>query len=200
MFSGIVKGLGTVRERSARGGDFTLEVGADPSVVAGLEIGGSIAVNGACLTATRLAPDAFTADVSSETAAVTTLGGLEPGSRVNLEPSLRLGDAVDGHLVLGHVDGVGRVAALHPAARSLELVVEIPAELARYVARKGSLTVDGVSLTVNGIDGNRARFTIIPHTRSATVISGYAEGTPVNIEVDMIARYLERLARPQPQD
>jgi riboflavin synthase len=197
MFSGIVKGVGTVRERTARGGDFTLTIAADPAIVGRLEIGASIAINGACLTATSLAADAFTADISSETAAVTTLGRLEPGRRVNLEPSLRLGEPLDGHLVSGHVDGVGRIAALRPEARSLELSVEIPAALTRYVAHKGSIAIDGVSLTVNGVDGVRVRVTVIPHTRAVTVISGYAEGTPVNIEVDMIARYLESLGRPQ---
>jgi riboflavin synthase len=197
MFSGIVKGVGTVRERTARGGDFTLTIAAEPAIVGRLEIGASIAINGACLTVTSFAADAFTADISSETAAVTTLGGLEPGSRVNLEPSLRIGEPLDGHLVSGHVDGVGRVATLRPAARSLELGIEIPVVLARYVAQKGSICVDGVSLTVNGVDGSRVRVTVIPHTQAVTVISEYEEGTPVNIEVDMIARYLERLGRPQ---
>lgn len=196
MFSGIVKGIGTVRERTAHGGDFTLTIAAEPAILERLEVGGSIAINGACLTATSLGAGSFTADVSSETAAVTTLGRLEPGSRVNLEPSLRVGEPLDGHLVSGHVDGIGRIVSVRPAARSVELVVEIPEVLGRYVALKGSIAIDGVSLTVNGVEGNRLRVTIIPHTRSATVIPGYVGGTPVNIEVDQVARYLESLGRP----
>jgi riboflavin synthase len=127
---------------------------------------------------------------------VTTLGSLRAGSAVNLEPALRVGDPLDGHWVTGHVDGIGRVVALEPAARSLRIEIELPPPLSRYVARKGSIAVDGVSLTVNGIDGERFDVNVIPHTRAVTIISQYARGTPVNIEVDLVARYLERLALP----
>lgn len=193
MFSGIIKGKGRIIEQIDRGGERQLVIGADPQLLERLGVGGSIAVNGACLTATSVAADAFTADVSRETLAVTTLGALAPGHDVNLEPSLRVGDPIDGHWVTGHVDGVGRVVALKPAARSIEITIEVPRSLSAYIARKGSIAVDGVSLTVNNVDGDRFDVNIIPHTREVTVISGYTRGTPVNIEVDIIARYLERL-------
>jgi len=192
MFAGIVRGKGRVLRQVERGGDRTLSIG-----FAGLELdpapGDSIAVNGVCLTATACGEDAFDADVSAETLAVTTLGGLAVGAAVNLEPSLRLGDSLDGHLVYGHVDGVGRVASVSDDARSLRLAIDAPAALARYLAPKGSVAVDGTSLTINAVAGARLEVNIIPHTRDATIISGYTPGTPVNIEVDMIARYLERL-------
>jgi len=196
MFSGIVKGVGRLRETLAQGGDRQLIVDAPPDVLAPLTIGGSIAVNGVCLTAVARTFDSFTADVSRETLAVTTLGSLGPASPVNLEPSLRFGDPVDGHWVMGHVDGVARVLAIAPAARSITLTIELPRELARYVARKGSIAVDGVSLTVNAVETERFAVNVIPHTRDITIISRYVRGTPVNIEVDLIARYLERLEQP----
>ena len=124
---------------------------------------------------------------------MTTLGALEVGSPVNLEPSLRVGDPMDGHYVTGHIDGVGRVVEIGPAARSTFLAIELPGTLSRYVARKGSIAVDGVSLTVNAVSGRTFEVNIVPHTREATVISGYAPDTPVNIEVDIVARYVERL-------
>jgi riboflavin synthase len=195
MFSGIIQGNGKILERTDKGGDRQLTIGADAGILERLDIGGSVAVSGVCLTATSRSAEAFTADVSRETLAVTTLGSLSLGGRVNLEPSLRVGDPVDGHWVTGHVDGVGRITALRPAARSVALTIELPRDLGRYVARKGSITVDGVSLTVNAVDNDRFEVNIIPHTRDVTIISEYARGTPVNIEVDMIARYLERLGQ-----
>jgi riboflavin synthase len=161
-----------------------------------IAIGDSIAVNGVCLTATALGTARFSADVSAETLACTTLGRLNVKDPVNLEASLRLGQPIAGHLVYGHVDGVGSVADLTPDARSLRLTIQVPTALGRYIAAKGSVTVDGVSLTVNSVDRDRFTVNIIPHTREITVISGYAPGTPVNIEVDMIARYVERLVAP----
>jgi riboflavin synthase len=195
MFAGIVKGVGRVLEQRDKGGDRVLTI-----ALAGIDLGvigpgDSIAVNGVCLTVTTCNTLQFTADVSAETLAVTTLGRLAPNDAVNLEASLRLGDRVDGHLVYGHVDGVGRVVAVSEDARSMRLEIEHPAQLARYIAVKGSVAVDGTSLTVNGVGGNRLAVNIVPHTRDLTVISGYAPGTPVNIEVDIIARYLERLAQ-----
>jgi riboflavin synthase len=193
MFSGIVSGTGSVIELGGSGGDRRIVIGTAGVDLGTVAAGDSIAVNGVCLTALEPAAASFAADVSGETLARTTLGRLGRGDRVNLEASLRLGQTLDGHLVYGHVDGVGRVAALNPAARSLELVVEVPGPLARYLAVKGSVTVDGVSLTVNTVAKYRFSVNIIPHTREITVISGYRSGTPVNIEVDMIARYVERL-------
>ncbi len=151
-----------------------------------------------CLTAIAVTPKSFTADVSAATLAVTTLGALGPGERVNLEPPLKAGDPLDGHIVTGHVDGVGEVVAVEPAGRSTRLVVAVPAALSRYIAAKGSVAVDGVSLTVNGVAGAEFEVNIIPHTQAVTVIGEYARGTAVNIEVDMLARYLERLVRTEP--
>jgi riboflavin synthase len=193
MFSGIVHGLGRILESVPRGGDRRLTIGTAGVALDTLAPGDSVAVNGVCLTAIDPSADRFAADVSAETLARTTVGAFRPGDRVNLEPSLRLGQTIDGHLVYGHVDGVGRVVGLAEAARSVELTIEVPEELRRYLAVKGSVTVDGVSLTVNAVEANRFTVNIIPHTREITVISGYLRGTPVNIEADMIARYLERL-------
>jgi riboflavin synthase len=160
-------------------------------------LGDSIACNGCCLTVTQLAGHLFCADVSLESLNVTTLKAWQVGTEVNLETALRAGDALGGHYVSGHVDGIGKVAALHDDGRSLRMDFEIPIALGRYVARKGSICVDGVSLTVNGVsdDGNTTRFDVnlIPHTRVHTVIRNYELGTQVNIEIDMIARYLERM-------
>jgi riboflavin synthase len=193
VFSGIVKGLGRVAGQTAIGGDTRLAIEFDPSQIPVPVPGASIAVNGVCLTASRCDPASFEADVSTETLAVTTLAALTAGSRVNLEPSLRLGDPMDGHWVSGHVDGVGRVLEVAPAARSVRLRIELPEGLARYVARKGSIAVDGVSLTVNAVEGRQFDVNIVPHTRDVTVISEYRAGHTVNIEVDIVARYLERL-------
>jgi riboflavin synthase len=193
VFSGIVKGCGRILEAVEQGGDRRLVIRTAGVVPGPIETGASIAVNGVCLTALSPSADSFSADVSAETLARTTLGLMQPGEAVNLESSLRLGETLDGHLVYGHVDGVGRVVELVDDARSLALTIELPRGLGRYVAVKGSVAVDGVSLTVNTVAGDRFSVNIIPHTREITVISRYAHGTPVNIEVDMIARYLERL-------
>ena len=193
MFSGLVKGVGRVAARTDLGKDqrFTIELGG--AALPPLIVGASVAVNGVCLTVVTAAGDRFTADVSAETLAVTTLGRLAAGARVNLESPLRAGDPLDGHIVSGHVDGVGEVVAVEPAGRSLTLTIEVPPALARYVAMKGSVAVDGVSLTVNSVRGARFTVNIIPHTQEKTVIGEYRAGTAVNIEVDLLARYLERL-------
>lgn len=193
MFSGIVKGVGLVVERTDFGADRRLVIGTAGVSLGALEIGASIAVNGACLTAIELGADRFAADVSAATLAVTTLGQLEAGARVNLEPSLKLGDPLDGHLVLGHVDGVGRVTAVRSDGRSRVIEIEVPDGLERYVARKGSIAVDGVSLTVNAVDGRRFEVNVVPHTAAVTIIGEYAPGTAVNIEADLLARYVARL-------
>lgn len=194
MFTGIIRGVGKIAESSDVGGDRRLAIDLGGLELQALTVGDSIAVNGVCLTVTRCGADRFCADVSVETLRVTTLGGLGIGADVNLEPALRVGDALDGHFVMGHVDGVGHVRTLTPSARSTRLELEMPAALAPYVARKGSIAVDGVSLTINSVSGNVFEVNIVPHTSEMTIISGYQVGTAVNIEIDMIARYLERLA------
>ncbi|HEY9182229.1 MAG TPA: riboflavin synthase [Gammaproteobacteria bacterium] len=195
MFSGLVKGIGRVATRTDLGPDrrFVIELGT--AAIPPLAVGGSIAVNGVCLTAVAVTPQDFTADVSAETLAVTTLDALRPGSRVNLEPPLKAGDPLDGHLVTGHVDGVGKVVEIAPVGRSQRLLIGVPAALSRYIAAKGSVAVDGVSLTVNAVRGTELEVNVIPHTQAVTVIGEYRPGTAVNIEVDLMARYLERLVQ-----
>jgi riboflavin synthase len=193
MFTGIVQGVGSIRSVEPRGGDVTLWIDTGPVSLADVQTGGSIAVSGACLTATRLEPHAFAADVSRETLSLTTLGDAVAGARVNIEKALQAGQALGGHYVTGHVDGVGQVIARHDDARSVRMEFEVPAELARYVARKGSICVDGVSLTVNGVAGRRFDVNLVPHTLEVTTLGGFRPGTRVNLEVDIIARYLERM-------
>ena len=193
MFTGIVQGVGKVRSVEPHGGDVTLWFDTGELSLAGIEIGGSIAVSGACLTAVQLEPHAFAADVSRETLSLTTAGDWAPGSRINLERALTAGQALGGHYVTGHVDGVGTVVSRHDDARSVRVEFEVPGELARYVARKGSICVDGVSLTVNGVEGRRFDVNLVPHTLEMTILGDYRAGTRVNLEVDIIARYLERL-------
>jgi riboflavin synthase len=193
VFSGIVKGTGRVIERIEIGGDLRATIAYDTAAMPPPVPGASIAVNGGCLTAAACGDGRFEADVSSETLAVTTLASLHVDSRVNLEPSLKLGEGMDGHWVTGHVDGVGHVLATTPAARSVILSIGLPAALARYVARKGSIAVDGVSLTVNQVGDTAFEVNVIPHTGDVTIISDYAVGRAVNLEVDIVARYLERL-------
>jgi riboflavin synthase len=195
VFSGLVKGVGRVATRTSSSGDarFVVELGSLRG--APLAVGGSIAVNGVCLTAIAVTPSGFTADVSAATLAVTTLGRLAAGARVNLELPLRVGDPLDGHIVTGHVDGVGEVLSVETAGGSKRVVVGVPAALSRYIAPKGSVAVDGVSLTVNAVGAAEFDVNIIPHTQSVTVIGEYARGTAVNIEVDMLARYLERFVQ-----
>jgi riboflavin synthase len=193
MFTGIVQGVGRVRSVQPHGGDVTLWFDTGELSLVGIEIGGSIAVSGACLTAVQLEPHAFAADVSRETLSLTTAGNWTPGTRINLEKALTAGQALGGHYVTGHVDGVGQVVSRHDDARSVRVEFEVPAELARYVARKGSICVDGVSLTVNGVDGHRFDVNLVPHTLEMTILGDYRPGTRVNLEVDIIARYLERL-------
>ena len=193
MFTGIVQGVGRIRSVEPRAGDVTMWIGTGDVPLADVAIGGSIAVNGCCLTAVELAADAFKADLSRETLTLTTAGQWQAGSAVNLEKALTAGQALGGHYVTGHVDGVGEVVARHEDARSVRVEFEVPPELARYVARKGSVCVDGVSLTVNGVTGRRFDVNLVPHTLEKTILGDYRPGTRVNLEVDIIARYLERL-------
>jgi len=193
MFTGIIKAKGTIAAMDKRGGDVRLSVRSDGLPWSDYEVGESIAVNGVCLTAVALHEDGFDTDVSVETLDVTALGGLAAGSGVNLEPAISLGERLGGHLVSGHVDCTGKVVSRAADARSIRLTIEIPKEYARYVAKKGSVCIDGVSLTVNEVSGNTFDLNIIPHTSEVTIIDDYAAGTVVNVEVDLLARYLERL-------
>ena len=195
MFTGIVQARGSVAAVEEVGGDRRLHIDAGGLELTGVELGGSIAVSGVCLTATEFSDAGFWADVSTETLRLTTLGNLSVGDAVNLERSLTPSSSLGGHWVSGHVDGIGKVIALEQAARSIEFVFELPEELARYVATKGSVCIDGTSLTVNRVDGARFAVNIIPHTMSETLFGTYKEGSQVNIEVDVIARYLERLSQ-----
>ena len=193
MFTGIVKATGTLQKLEPRGGDLRLEIVSDGLDFATANPGDSIAVNGVCLTAVELSDAGFAADASRETMSLTTLGQLRPGARVNLEPALTLGTPLGGHLVSGHVDGIGEVLSVREEARSWRYELGAPAELARYIARKGSVCTDGVSLTVNEVDGERFGVNIVPHTFEETTIGQWRPGSRVNLEVDLIARYLERL-------
>lgn len=193
MFTGIIQAVGEVADLQSRGGDVRLRIRAGRLDLGDVALGDSIAVNGVCLTAVDLPGDGFAADVSRETLSLTSLGRLRPGSPVNLEKALTLATRLGGHLVSGHVDGLGRVLERHDDARSVRFRMQAPDELARYIAHKGSITVDGTSLTVNAVDGSCFELNIVPHTLKETIMGGYAVGTEVNLEVDLIARYLERL-------
>jgi riboflavin synthase len=193
MFTGIILATGRVISLAERGGDLELGVDAAALDLHYIAVGDSVSVQGACLTVTRKEGTRFYADVSRETMAKTTLGTLSPGSRVNLEPSLRAGDPLGGHWVSGHVDAVGKLRALVQDARSWSLEFELPVSLMRFVASKGSICVNGVSLTVNKVDGHRFDVNIIPHTFKVTTLGELKIDDGVNIEIDVIARYLERL-------
>lgn len=193
MFTGIIQAIGSVAAIEQRGGDVRLRVGSGALDLSDVALGGSIAVNGVCLTAVDLPGDGFAADVSRETLSLTSLGALETGSRVNLEKALTLATRLGGHLVSGHVDGLGTVVERHEDARSVRLTIDAPADLARYIAHKGSIAVDGTSLTVNAVDGRRFELNIVPHTLQETITDTYNPGRRVNLEVDLVARYLERL-------
>ncbi len=196
MFTGIIQAVGSIARRETRGGDLRIAVDAsalaDRIDVARLAIGESVAVNGACLTVVAFANGRLEADISVETLRVTTLGDLAVGASVNLEPALRVGDPLGGHIMSGHVDGRARVVALTTEARSLRVEVEVPAGLERYIAAKGSVALDGVSLTVNAVAGSRFTVNLIPHTTGATNFSDLAPGRELNLEVDTLARYVER--------
>ena len=193
MFTGIVQGVGTVRAIEPRGGDVTVVFDTGDVTLDDVEPGGSIAVNGVCLTATAFNRTSFTADVSRETLSLTTLRDWQVGARVNLEKALLAGQPLGGHYVTGHVDGVGEVVARHDDARSVRMVFRVPPDLARYVARKGSICIDGVSLTVNGVDRDRFDVNLVPHTLGVTTLGTLQAGSRVNLEVDIIARYVERM-------
>jgi riboflavin synthase len=199
MFTGIVQGVATVRAIEPRGGDVTLVFDTAGVSLADIELGGSIAVSGVCLTAIRCDDSSFAADVSRETLSLTTLGEWVVGSRVNLEKALQAGQALGGHYVTGHVDGVGELVSRHDDARSVRMEFRVPRDLARYVARKGSICIDGVSLTVNGARGDRFDVNLVPHTLEVTTLGRLEPGSRVNLEVDIIARYVERMMHPDPE-
>jgi riboflavin synthase len=193
MFTGIVQAVGRIAALTPRSGDVEILIDTGDLSLAGVSIGDSIAVAGACLTVTRLEGNAFAADVSNETLACTTLGALTTDSKVNLEKALRAGDPLGGHYVTGHVDGVAKVVAISKDARSMRVSIEVPERLARYVAAKGSATVEGTSLTVNEVEGNVFGVNLIPHTQAVTTLGDLQVGQGVNFEVDIIARYVERM-------
>jgi len=193
MFTGIIKGIGRVTGQEPVGGDTRLTIDAVDADLGHVAIGDSIAVSGVCLTAISLDGTQFEADVSNETLSLTTLGSLAIGSSVNLEGALRAGEPLGGHMVSGHVDGFGVLEEKTDDARSWRLVFSVPAQLSRYIAPKGSICIDGISLTVNEVDGARFGVNIIPHTMEHTTLGERAVGDRVNIEIDVVARYLDRL-------
>jgi riboflavin synthase len=194
MFAGIVSAVGQIVSAEPRGDGLRLRIQAEALGLDDVKVGDSLALAGICHTVVARSAAAFDVDTSRATLAVTT--GLADGRPVNLEKSLRLADRIDGHLVSGHVDGVGTVTAFEDMGGSARLEVEAPVELARYIARKGSIAVDGVSLTVNAVAGNSFEVNVIPHTRAVTTLGTLAVGSRVNLEVDMLARYVERMLRP----
>ena len=193
MFTGIIQAVGQIALREARGSDARLIIDAASLELGDVVIGDSIAVAGVCLTAVALDGTRFAVDVSAETLARTTLGALAPGGVVNLEKSLRLADRLGGHLVSGHVDGVGRIVSVNDDGASQRWTFNAPSALSRYIAVKGSICIDGISLTVNDVAGDTFGVTLIPHTLGVTTFGVRKVGDPVNIEVDLIARYVERL-------
>jgi riboflavin synthase len=193
MFTGIIESLGKIESIEDTGGDARFWINTGKLDMSDVQLGDSIAMNGVCLTAIELRDDAYCADVSGETLSLTSLKQLQSGSQVNLEKALTPTTRLGGHLVSGHVDGLGKVIDRFDDARSVRFVIEAPAELAKYIAMKGSITVDGVSLTVNKVDGVQFELNIVPHTLQETIMDGYQSGSEVNLEVDLIARYLERI-------
>jgi len=193
VFTGIIQATGEIKHLDPRGGDMRLSITSPDLEMGNVSLGDSVAVNGVCLTVIEWDNSGFSADVSRESLERTTLGSLAKGSKVNLEKALTLQTPLGGHLVSGHVDGVGEIIAREQLARAEEFWVRAPAGLAKYIAEKGSICIDGISLTVNAIKGAEFRLTIVPHTLDVTTMSQFSVGQKVNLEVDIIARYLERL-------
>lgn len=193
MFTGIIESIGSIRSITPKGGDVRVYVETGKLDLGDVKLGDSIAVNGVCLTAVELPGDGFWADVSRETLDCTAFDDLKAGSRVNLEKALTPTTRLGGHLVSGHVDGVGEIVSRNDNARAIQFRVRAPKDLAKYIAHKGSITVDGTSLTVNQVDGAEFELTIVPHTLAETIMADYRPGRRINLEVDLLARYLERL-------
>lgn len=193
MFTGLVQSLGIIESISAESNSSTMVIKTEGEFLNNSQLGDSICVQGVCLTATKIDGNIFHADVSGETLACTTLGKKQAGQTVNLETALNLSTPLGGHLVTGHVDGVGQVKAIQPAGDYVQITLQAPDDLAKYIARKGSVCIDGVSLTVNAVEKNEFSVMIIPHTQANTTIKEYKSNTNVNLEVDIVARYVERL-------
>lgn len=196
MFTGIIQTLGRIESLSPRGGAMRMAIAAADLDTSDVALGDSIAVSGPCLTAVAISPGRFEVDVSPETLERTTLGGKRAGDAVNLEKALRLSDRLGGHLVSGHVDGLGEVLARVERDNCVQFTLRAPQALARYIAPKGSICIDGVSLTVNAVDGAQFELLIIPHTLERTTLGELRAGSRVNLEIDLVARYLERLLAP----
>ena len=193
MFTGIIAAIGTVRRMQEKGGDARISINTGTLDLSDTALGDSIAVNGVCLTAVSLEKDNFEADVSAESLSRTSLGQLSAGSHVNLELAMRADTRFGGHIVSGHVDGLGTITDISSTGESINLRVRLAEDLACYVAEKGSVTIDGISLTVNAVQLNEFEVNIVPHTQQETIIQQYKQGSLVNVEVDIIARYLERM-------
>ncbi len=193
MFTGIIQAVGKVEALTPTGGDLRLSIATGELPMDDVKVGDSVCVSGCCLTVIAKRAQAFDADVSRETLSLTTLGNLKTGSPVNLEKSLTLATPLGGHLVSGHVDGLGTVKSRREEARSVRFDIQVPADIKKYIAHKGSVCVDGVSLTVNAVQDDVFDVNIIPHTLSHTVFGAYQPGTKVNLEVDVVARYVERM-------
>lgn len=193
MFTGIIQSVGSITSMQAQAGDMRIRVATGSLPLEDVQLGDSIAVSGVCLTVIEKHNDGFSADVSGETMSRTTTGKLGKGDAVNLEKALTPTTPLGGHLVSGHVDGIGEVIERSQDARSVKFRIKAPKQLARYIAEKGSICVDGISLTVNAVDGDVFDLNIVPHTLSVTSMGAYKPGRQVNLEVDIIARYLERL-------
>ena len=193
MFTGIIQGIGNISKIDSNGPDSRIVVKAGRMKLDDVKIGDSISVNGVCLSITEKTKDSFSSDLSSETLSLTTFIEMRANSKVNLEKAMNFSSRVNGHLIAGHVDGVGVIKEMKNDGRSILILIEFPEELEKYISKKGSIAVDGVSLTINGTKENTFSINIIPHTLSGSIISEYNIGTKVNIEVDLIARYLEKL-------
>lgn len=193
MFTGIIQAVGSIIALEKRGGDMRIGINSGNLPMDDVRIGDSIAVSGVCLTVVELGGNGFSADVSGETLGLTMLGNMSVNDAVNLEKALTLETRLGGHLVSGHVDGIGEVTARREDSRSIRFTIKAPSGLARYIATKGSVCVDGVSLTVNAVDGAVFELNIVPHTLEATTMNAFQPGHKVNLEVDLLARYLERL-------
>jgi riboflavin synthase len=193
MFTGIIEAIGEIKRVEQQQGDVRLTVATNDLNLSDAQLGDSIAVNGVCLTAIELSEKQFVADVSNETLSATTMADIKAGSPVNLECALQAQTRLGGHMVSGHVDGVGRILERKPDARSVRFTFEMPSEISRYVAQKGSICIDGISLTVNTVDDVSFSVNIVPHTLEMTTLGRRNVGDAVNLEVDVIARYLERL-------
>lgn len=194
MFTGIISAVGKIIQLEEKQGDKRLSIDTGTLGLDDVRLGDSIACNGVCLTAVEITEQGFIADVSLETLSLTTINHWQIGSPVNLEKAMQATDRFGGHIVSGHIDGIGEVISLQEDSRSWRFRMRAPAELARYIAHKGSITVDGISLTINLVEGAEFELNIIPHTMVNTIMGHYKQGTKVNLEVDLIARYLERLS------